>query len=248
MQKKIIVGNWKTNPSDPKTAKKLFSDISKNLRKFKNSEVVVCPPPFFQSLFYGIKNSLVLGSQDAGLEQSGSFTGTLSPKQLKNLGVKYVIIGHSEMRKSGETDEKISKKIESALSEGVTPILCVGENIRDSQGEFFRFVKNQLSIGLKNVPQNKLNRVVIAYEPVWAIGKDAEREATAEESKEMSLFIKKTIKEVFKTDKVSKVLYGGSVDENNADTFINSGGVDGLLVGRASLDVKKFLKIISYAG
>jgi len=248
MIKKIIVGNWKTNPNDPKSAKKLFIDINKNLRKYKNSEVIVCPPPFFQGLFYGLKGSLILGSQDNGLEQNGSFTGTLSPRQLKSLGVKYGIVGHSESRKAGVSDELVAKKIESLLSEGIIPILCVGETDRDNAGEFFKFIKNQLAKNLSLVPENKLNKVIIAYEPIWAIGSNAEREATVDEAKEMSLFIKKTIREIFKIEKNSKILYGGSVDEVNAESFINTGGVDGLLVGRASLDSKKFLKIISYAG
>lgn len=248
MQKKIIIGNWKTNPNDPKTAKKLFTDISKNLRKYKNSEVVVCPPPFFQSLFYGLKGSLILGAQDAGLESIGSFTGTLSPRHLKTLGVKYSIVGHSEARFKGDTDEDISKKISSLLSEGVIPVLCVGELVRDNQGEFFKFIKNQLSKSLSGVPETKLNKIIIAYEPVWAIGSDAQRQATPDEAKEMSLFIKKTIREVFKIEKAPKILYGGSIDEVNAQSFINTGGVDGLLVGRASLNAKKFLQIVSYAG
>lgn len=248
MLKKIIIGNWKTNPNDPKTAKKLFTDISKNLRKYKNSEVVVCPPPFFQSLFYGLKGSLILGAQDNGLESTGSFTGTLSPRHLKTLGVKYSIVGHSEARFRGDTDENISKKISSLLSEGIVPVLCVGELTRDNQGEFFKFIKNQLSKSLHGVPENKLNKIIIAYEPVWAIGSDAQRQATVDEAKEMSLFIKKTIREVFKIEKAPKILYGGSIDEVNAESFISTGGVDGLLVGRASLNSKKFLQIVSYAG
>lgn len=248
MPKKIIIGNWKTNPNDPKTAKKLFTDISKNLRKYKNSEVVVCPPPFFQSLFYGLKGGLIIGAQDSGLESMGSFTGTLSPRHLKTLGAKYSIVGHSEARLAGDTDEIISKKIASLLSEGIIPVLCVGELVRDNQGEFFKFIKNQLSKSLFGVPENKLNKIIIAYEPIWAIGSDAQRQATVDEAKEMSLFIKKTIREIFKIEKAPKILYGGSIDEVNAESFINTGGVDGLLVGRASLNSKKFLQIISYAG
>ncbi|HRH30649.1 MAG TPA: triose-phosphate isomerase [Candidatus Paceibacterota bacterium] len=248
MQKKIIIGNWKTNPNDPKTAKKLFTDIAKNLRKFKNSEVVVCPPPFFQSLFYGLKGSLILGAQDTGLESVGSFTGTLSPRHLKTLGVKYSIVGHSESRLAGTTDEVVSKKVQSLLSEGVTPVLCVGESVRDNQGEFFKFIKNQLSKSLSLVPENKITKIIVAYEPIWAIGSNAERQATPDEAKEMALFIKKTIRELFKIEKAPKILYGGSVDEVNAENFLSAGGVDGLLVGRASLNAKKFLQIISYAG
>lgn len=248
MVKKIIAGNWKTNPNDPKTAKKLFVDINKNLRKYKNSEVVICPPPFFQSLFYGLKGIAVLGAQDIGLESVGSFTGTLSPRHLKSLGVKYGIVGHSESRKRGEEDVLISKKILSLLSEGIIPILCVGESKRDTSGEFFKFIKNQLSVGLSRVPENKLSKVVIAYEPLWAIGSGALREATVDEAREMSLFIKKTVKEVFGSERVSKVLYGGSVDEVNAEKFLEVNAIDGVLVGRASLDYRKFLKIISYAG
>ncbi len=248
MVKKIIVGNWKTNPNDPKTAKKLFTDISKSLRKFKNSEVVICPPPFFQALFYGLKVSVILGAEDVGIESVGSFTGELSPRHLKTLGVKYSIVGHSEARLRGDTDEIISKKIASLLSEGIIPVLCVGELVRDNQGEFFKFIKNQLSKSLTLVPENKLNKIIIAYEPIWAIGSLAERQATPDEAKEMALFIKKTVRELFKIEKAPKILFGGSVDEINAEIFIKTDGIDGLLVGRASLNSKKFLQIISYAG
>lgn len=248
MIKKIIIGNWKTNPSDPKIAKKLFTDLSRGLRKIKKTEVVICPPPFFQSLFLENKNNLIiLGSQNIGLEKTGSYTGELSPRQLYFLGGKYSIIGHSEIRKNGETDEIIAKKIYEVISEGIIPILCIGETVRNESENFLKIIKNQIQKDLSLLSKDKFPKILIAYEPVWAIGEKAIREATVEEIKEMSIFIKKTVKEMFKIDKMPKILYGGSIDEINSEKILKLGGIDGLLVGRTSLDSKKFLKIISYA-
>jgi triosephosphate isomerase len=166
-----------------------------------------------------------------------------------NLGVKYVIVGHSERRSSlagaGEINEIVNKKVKAAISAGLIPILCVGENVRDENHEYLNFVKKQIEECLNGVSKNLIAKVIIAYEPVWAIGKGA-FPATPEEFREMNIFIKKILSDKFGVKEASKVkiIYGGSVDDKNALDFIKDGQADGFLPGRASLDAEKFSKII----
>lgn len=248
MHKKIIVGNWKMNPSSEKEAKVLFRLFSKMFpNKNKNTDVVVCPPFVYIPLAKKeLKKSLILGSQTIGPEEKGAYTGEVSSSMLVDLGVRYVIIGHSERRMLGETDSILNKKIKLSLSKGVTPILCVGERDRDATHSYFAFIKEQLEQGLLGINKKSLKDIIIAYEPVWAIGKDALRQATPEECQEIVIYIKKVISEFFNIKNITdiRVLYGGSVDEKNAEIFLKNGGVDGLLVGRASLEPSAFKKII----
>jgi triosephosphate isomerase len=159
--------------------------------------------------------------------------------------VNFVLIGHSERRAMGETDAFINQKVLSAIKHGATPILCVGEKVRDEHGFFLRTVEEQLKNALVGVSKSALERLVIAYEPLWAIGKDATREATAEECREMVIFIKKVISDMLggKPKILPRILYGGSVNELNAYEFIQA-GADGLLPGRLSLEPKKMQKLI----
>jgi triosephosphate isomerase len=184
--------------------------------------------------------------QDISPESQGSYTGEISPAMIKNFGVKYAIIGHSERRAMGETDSLVNKKIKTALKSGLTAIVCVGESHRDHQMKYLHFVKKQITETFKNITSKDFAKIIIAYEPIWAIGKNAEREATPEESEEMVIFIKKVLSDSFGPSSVKnlKVLYGGSVDEKNASSFLNCGGVQGLLVGRSSLSSEKFNEII----
>lgn len=248
MHKKIIVGNWKMNPTSEKEAKVLFRLFSKMFpTRNKNIEVVICPPFVYMPLAKKeLKKSLVLGSQSIGPEEKGAYTGEVSSSMLIDLGVQYVLVGHSERRMLGETDSILNKKIKLSLSKDITPILCVGERDRDATHQYFSFIKEQLEKGLVGVNKKSLKDIIIAYEPVWAIGKDAVRQATPEECQEIVIFIKKVISEFFNTKNIAeiRVLYGGSVDEKNAEIFLKDGGIDGLLVGRASLEPSTFKKII----
>jgi triosephosphate isomerase len=245
--KKIVIGNWKMNPSSLKEAEGLFKSITKNQKDYKNIDVVVCAPFIYLSNLSKIKSGKVaLGAQDAFYEEQGAYTGSVSAKMLANLKVKYCIVGHSERRAMNETDEMCNKKINALLKVGITPILCVGEKERDLKHEYLNFVKNELIESLKGVPKSSLAKIVIAYEPIWAIGKNAVREVYANECQEMILFIKKVVASISSPSIAHnvRVVYGGSVNPNNSIDLSINGNADGFLVGRDSLDPKKFIKII----
>lgn len=245
MSKKLIVGNWKMNPSNPVAAKEIFSKIKKMTTRARGVDVGIAVPHPFISLFYPNRGSIALASQDAFWESAGAFTGAISPLALKNLGVKYVILGHSERRALGETNKDVARKIKAVLTERMTPIVCVGEKVRHG-ASYFQLVKKDLLESLEGLSAADVTKVVIAYEPLWAIGVKALREATAEEASEMARFIKKLVMEKFRVKKV-RVIYGGSVDRGNAYRYLESADVDGLLPGRASLDPVAFSQIIKDA-
>jgi triosephosphate isomerase len=165
---------------------------------------------------------------------------------LKNIGISFVILGHSERRFMGENNQEINQKIKSCLSFGLVPILCVGENDRDENHQYLNFLKNQIEECLSGISKKLVENIVIAYEPVWAIGMNAKRPATAPEFLEVSIFIRKILSDNFGklvSDKI-RIIYGGSVHKENADSFLKEGSTDGFLVGGDSLNAKKFLEIV----
>ncbi len=260
MSKKIIIGNWKMNPIIKKEAEKLFSIIAKNVSNIKRTEIVIAPPFVYLEKLKKISKKIILGAQNAGSEEVGAFTGEVSPVMLENMGVKYVILGHSERRVmparqsfgvgGGETNADINQKVKTALSAGLLPILCVGENHRDENHEYFNFVKTQILECLAGVSKNLFPKIIIAYEPVWAISSTVNRhDATPHDSLEMSIFIRKVLSDISSPAVAGgmRIIYGGSVNERDAGDFLMNGGVDGLLVGRASLNVKKFVEIVKIA-
>jgi triosephosphate isomerase len=244
--KKIIIGNWKMNPTSSKEVIRLFSSLIKNIN-VKSTEVVVCPPFVYLEKLKKIAKKISLGAQDASFIDKGPFTGEVSADMLASIGTKYAILGHSERRALGEDNSLINKKVKSTLSSGLIPILCIGEKERDENHGYFNLVKSQLEECLKGVKKDLIPKVLIAYEPVWAISTTADRrDATAHDCEEMVIFIRKVISSLTSPllAKKTRILYGGSVNERDAGEFLTKGGVDGLLVGKASLDSKKFLKII----
>ncbi|MCX6747367.1 MAG: triose-phosphate isomerase [Candidatus Nomurabacteria bacterium] len=258
MNKKIIIANWKMNPATGKEAEKLFKDINKSvsLLKLKNTEVVICPPVIYLENFKKISlgrsrtgeaKKIMLGAQNIFPGDVGAYTGEVSVKMLQSLGVKYVILGHSERRAMGESNVVINKKIKAVLSLGLTPVLCIGENERDENHEYFNIVNTQIAECLSGISKNSLARVIIAYEPVWSISTTLNhKDATPVDSKEMVIFIRKIISNIYSPQiaKEVKVIYGGSVNEKNVSEFLINGGVSGALVGGASLNQKKFGDII----
>lgn len=245
---KLIIANWKMNPESLKESESIFNSISILSKNIKNTEIVVCPPFPFLNLARKTKNkNVVLGAQNLFYEISGSYTGQVSPKMLSSLGVKYVILGHSESRLMGDTNEVINKKILISLKSKILPILCVGENTRDTHGEYLSFVKNQIEECLLSVSKLQIKNITIAYEPVWAIGKNAIREATSDEFIEMRIFIKRIIADTYGINIANavKIIYGGSVNQNNARSFAIDGEADGLLIGRDSLIPKNFGAILN---
>lgn len=247
---KVIVANWKMNPHSKKEAEIIFKNISNSTKNLKNVEVIVCPPfPYLYLKEKIINKKLKLGSQDVFFEQEGPYTGEVSIKMLKNLGVEYVIIGHSERRMMGDTNNIVNKKILITLKSKINPIFCIGENVRDANGFYLSFIKEQIEEGLKGVIKSQIKNIIIAYEPVWAIGENAKREATPSEFLEIKIFIKKVIADIYdiKTAHEIRIIYGGSVHPMNASMFIKEGGALGLLVGRDSLSPNKFSEIINLA-
>ncbi len=229
---KLIVANWKLNTPNLVEWKSFSAP--------KNVEVVICPPfPYFAEVKKSIKAKL--GAQDVFWEESGAFTGEVSPSILKEQGAEYVIIGHSERRHwLGETDEMINKKIIASVRDGLKVILCVGESkvIRKTGiEEAKKFIAEQLEKDLAGINKEDVKCVVVAYEPIWAIGTGIPDKP--EDSAEMAQFIK------MKTG--ARVIYGGSVNSKNAADFLSHAEIDGALVGGASLDAKEFEKIAEIA-
>lgn len=246
-RKKLVVANWKMNPETPAEAKEIFSAVSRRTKQFKNVEVVICPPTVYLSLFKKPSGkNLSLGVQDIFWEQSGSYTGEVNAKMVRELGASFAIVGHSERRALGETDAVASKKVLAATRGGLRAILCIGERERDSGGAYFEFLKNQIKNSLTGVRPNDLQRIIIAYEPVWAIGKSFKDAMKPSDVHEMSLFIKKVLSDMFGKDSALRVpvLYGGSVNFENAGPILTEGNVDGLLVGRQSIDARGFITLL----
>ena len=248
--KKIVIGNWKMNPASRKEAKDIFEEINLSVGSFTRVVSVVCLPFIYTSEFCLLaKTKILIGAQDCFIGDVGPYTGEISAGMLKSIGVHYVILGHSERRAMGEVDEVIREKVKSALQHKLKVVLCVGERARNETPEFLSVIKQQLAADLSGLGKNYLKNLIVAYEPIWAIGKGAIRPASAEDVTEVSIFIKKILTEIFGREVGIKIpiIYGGSVDEKNCREFLHNGGIDGFLVGRASLEPKKFVGIIKVA-
>ncbi|MEX0931032.1 MAG: triose-phosphate isomerase [Candidatus Paceibacterota bacterium] len=249
-QELLIVGNWKMNPPTMGNARKLFLDIRERVSKrATNVQVAVAPPlPFILELSkLSPTGRIQLGAQDVSFEDGGAYTGEVSLQMVKSVGVTFVIVGHSERRKMGETDIVIQKKTSLVLKQKMQAILCVGESSRDKAGSYFGVVEEQLRIALQDVSNTQVRNLVIAYEPIWAIGTG--KTPTPADVYEMKLFIQKVLADRFDRSVVKKVaiLYGGSVDTKNAEPLLIEGQVDGFLIGGASLRTSDFTKIIDTA-
>ena len=241
----IVVANWKMNPASWREAKALFEATKKAAGRAKDVSLVVAPPSLYlRELASGYRGGkLSFAAQNAHWDSASAHTGELSMAQIQDAGAKAVIIGHAERRALGETNEDTRKKVALALREKLTPILCVGELRREHTGEHFTFIKEQLRQGLADAPVSQLSRVLIAYEPVWAIGGFAAMEPVS--MHEMSIFVRKSVVEA-RGEKGHglKVLYGGAVDAENARDMLRGGDVAGLLVGRVSAEAQKFAALL----
>lgn len=240
-----MIANWKMNPGTRVLARKLSREILKKASRLKKTTVVIAPPfPFLGDL--PISKKLEIGTQDVFWAKEGAFTGQVSAQVIKDFGAKYVIIGHSERRALGETDDMVSKKIITSIKMGLTPVVCVGETSRDHQGMYLSFLENQIKESLKGLSRGELSRIIIAYEPVWAIGKSANEAMNPEKLHEMTIFIKKILSRLFGRENALKtvLIYGGSVDATNAISLMKDGTVKGFLVGRASLEPNNFSSIL----
>lgn len=245
VKRKTVVGNWKMNPRTIAEAIDCAKKIARNLPKKSPVVLLAVPTAFLRDVHKAVK--IKVGMQSIAGEQEGAYTGLSSASQGMSVGATFTIIGHSEERARNTTDELIAKQAQTACALKLPFILCVGENIRDKEGDYLRTITDQLSIALKNVSPRYIPFLTIAYEPVWAIGKDALVSATPKECLEVVIAIKRFLSDTFGSKKsaVVPLLYGGSVSKENAALFVREGGADGLLVGRESLKPKNFINIIT---
>lgn len=246
----LVVANWKLNPRTLGEAKKLFLDIRQGLgRRKSNVEVVVAAPfPFINELHrLSPSQRIKLSAQTSFPEKTGAHTGEVSLSMLSSVGVTYVIAGHSERRAAGETDDEVNAQVQAALKSKMTTILCVGEKKRDQHGNYLGVIETQLLAALHEVKSSQLKDLVIAYEPVWAIGTG--NNASPHDAEEMRIFIEKVLSDRFNRAAAKKVriLYGGSVKRDNADALMADGDVDGFLVGGSSLKATEFVAIVNSA-
>ncbi len=242
--KSILVANWKMNPATFREAKILFDATKKASDKAKNVQVIAAPPAIYlRELSKGYRGKISFAVQNGFPEPSGAKTGEISYAMAKDARATYAIIGHAERRLMGETDEDVRKKVAGAIKQEITPILCIGEKSRGAGGDHFQFVRDQLRVGLGDVQANVLKKVIIAYEPVWAIG--AAKPMTARDMHEMSIYIRKSIVETLGAEGMDvKILYGGSIDALSAPDMLKNGDVKGLLVGRASSDARAITALL----
>lgn len=237
-------------PQSTKDAKAKFVAIKKVASTLRSVQTVVCPPFVYASDMKKLVTGhrCVVGAQNSWYENEGAFTGEVSPAMLASLGLSYVILGHSERRALGENDEMVNKKVVAAVKAGLNVVLCVGERERDQDGEYMKYISNQLKSALQGLQKKDLKQIIVAYEPIWAIGKNAVRAASPDDALEVSILIRKTFADMCGKDgSCTPILYGGSVDAKNAWEFLLKSQVDGLLVGRASLDPKVFCEILKAA-
>ncbi len=250
MNKKIIVANWKMNPANVADAVALAQKIEQAARASSHTEIVVAPPALFLvPVAHALKNAR-LGAQNTFWEDAGAYTGEVSPSQLRDIGVRYVIVGHSERKMNvGETDEMIAKKTAAVARVGMNAILCIGEQHRAS-GDIPVEVGAQLKSALVGVKKSAMKNVIICYEPVWAISTmPGAAPATPDDALRASVYIRKIIGSLFglPAARQIQVIYGGSVSAKNIASFLHGGAVDGALVGNASLDADEFKRIIAAA-
>jgi triosephosphate isomerase len=248
--KRVIIANWKMSPPTIGEARRLFENTKRRAQNSRRLEVVLAPPFIYLPLFRASRG-LRLGAQDVFFKDppagGGAYTGEISPKMLKALGVSYVILGHSERREYlGESNELINKKLKASLARGLKVILCVGEHER-SKDKFPQIIKVELKKALEGVPRRFANRVLVAYEPIWAVGSG--KPDTPQELFEMSIFIRRTLLDIWGRALALKIpiIYGGSVNSKNVKNFLEVDGISGLLVGASSLDASEFGKILEIA-
>ncbi|MDP1853698.1 MAG: triose-phosphate isomerase [Candidatus Omnitrophota bacterium] len=247
MRKPIIAGNWKMHKTIGE-ALELANGLKRELCDIEVVDIVVCPG-FTLLEEVGeviLESNIKLGAQNAHWEIQGAFTGEVSVQQLKDLEVKYAIIGHSERRQFfGETNEAVNKRVKAVLKAGLIPIMCVGENLAERESnKIFKVIEEHVRCGLKEIEKEEVYKVVIAYEPVWAIGTG--KTATPQQAQEVHNFIRSQLSKLYddNTAQTVRIQYGGSVKPDNIVDLMSEKDIDGALVGGASLDVKSFAAIV----
>lgn len=243
---KYIIGNWKMNML-PNEAINFLENYTQGVKGIKaDRKLIICVPfiDMFYSNLYTQETNVKIGAQNMHFKTSGAYTGEVSGEMLSSINIEYSIIGHSERRMYfGETDEIVNLKVKHAIELGINPIVCVGEELSvNEEGKTLEFVENQIREGLKGLEnlQNINNEIIIAYEPIWAIGTG--KTCDSEYANTVNGHIRKVAKEMYPNANIS-VLYGGSVKSQNAEEILSKEYIDGVLVGGASLDSEEFIKI-----
>ena len=250
MRKKIVAGNWKMNKTNSE-AVKTVTELKEIVNGLNGAEIVVATP--FTAISDVVKavagTNIKVAAQNMHWEEKGAFTGEIAPCMLKELGVEYVILGHSERREYfGETNEIVNKKVKAAIKNGITPILCVGEKLADREaGNTENVVKDHTVGGMKDLTKEEAAKVVIAYEPVWAIGTG--KNASPEQAEEVHFFIRNLLTEMYDADTAAKIVvqYGGSMNAANSKDLLAKPNIDGGLIGGASLVPADFSVIVKNA-
>jgi len=252
MRNNVVAGNWKMN-KNLSEAVALISDIKNGINNLEvKTEAIICPPfVVLETAATLLKESNVkLGAQNMHFEESGAFTGEVSASMLKSVGCEYVILGHSERRAIfNETNDVINKKNKQALKSDLKPIFCVGETLEEREnGTMKSVLEVQITEGLANITEDELSKIIVAYEPVWAIGTG--KTATPDQAQEVHNFIRALIANLYTQNAAEKLIiqYGGSVKPNNAAELISQPDIDGALVGGACLQADSFLEIIKAGG
>jgi triosephosphate isomerase len=251
MRKPIIGGNWKMNRGTPQKSKEMLDELVPRIKNIDNVDVVIAPPYTGLISAYEILKvtNIKLGAQNMYFEENGAFTGEISPSFLKEIGVEYVILGHSERRNIfNETDELVNKKLKKALSLGLKPIVCIGELLEEREGgKTKEIIKHQMNESFKDLNRDQMIETVIAYEPIWAIGTG--RTATPEQAEEIHIFIRELISQKFDPETATnvRIQYGGSIKPNNAEELFSKENIDGGLVGGASLSAESLAQIVKAA-
>ena len=246
MRTPLIAGNWKMN-TDSSSAAALAGEIAKRASEVQGAELLVCPPSVYLTLVKSVigEAPVALGAQNMSCQPKGAFTGEISSGMLTDIGAQYVILGHSERRHIfGETDENVKDKTCAALAAGLTPIVCVGELLEDREaGKTAEVIRRQFEGSLAGVEAEQMKSVVLAYEPVWAIGTG--KVATPEQAEEVHADLRKQLDERYNGQIAEsvRILYGGSVKPGNAAELLGQANVDGALIGGASLKADDFLAI-----
>lgn len=238
----LIVANWKAYVEDFARAQKLFA-LGKRLARATRHTIVLAPPsPFFGAFARRKKSKIAFAAQDISATTGGASTGEVTAGMYAAAGAAYAIVGHSERRARGDTDAVIAEKLTRACAHTLTPILCVGERERDHEGRYLSSIREELTAALTALPPKERTRVIVVYEPLWAIGKAASSAIESNDLAEMTLYIRKVLAELLPGKSASRalVLYGGSVEPGNIRALAAGSGVDGFLIGHASVDPSLF--------
>ncbi len=246
MNNPIIVANWKCNPENMRSALRLIENTENLLNKNKYKYYIAAP----DSMIYQLREYDIIatiGAQNVDHLEGGAYTGQSRLSQVVDAGAQFTILGHSEVRARGESEELIAEKVAQAINGDMKVILCIGEKVRDDKGSYIEEISRQLKSGISKLNFDNLRRLVVAYEPVWSIGVNARRLATPAESLEAAIVIRRELASIvgLHNAKQTQIIYGGSVNESDAHLFLSDGGMDGVLVGHASLDSEVFAAIIN---